>query len=215
MMTSLLNRIKTSIEADFHSILDQKEEKNPIAHLNHYLRQCEKEVEKAGKLIERQSMLKGEFERELHKARMNAEKRARQADLAKVAGEAELYEYAREDQLQYEERAGWLSQSVDESSKELTRLEQKYEKMKHKLKDLSIKRMELMGKENSLRAHHNMDVVLKQSQLDEPFNRFDEIQSYIEKLENNMNREYHVSINDAKLLSLEKYAKRHESHSNS
>ncbi|WP_369810570.1 PspA/IM30 family protein [Guptibacillus hwajinpoensis] len=215
MMTSLINRIKTSIEADFHSILDQKEEKNPIAHLNHYVRQCEQEVEKAGKLIERQSMLKGEFERELHKARMNVEKRARQADLAKVAGEEELYEYAKQDQLQYEERAEWLSQSMDEASKELARLEQKYEKMKHKLKDLTIKRMELMGKENSLRAHHKMDVVLNQSQLDESFNRFDEIQKYIEKLENKMNRQCHMSTNDAKLLSLEKNAKRHESDSNS
>lgn len=215
MMTSLINRIKTSIEADFHSILDQKEEKNPIAHLNHYVRQCEQEVEKAGKLIERQSMLKGEFERELHKARMNADKRAKQAGLAKEAGEAELYEYAREDQLQYEERAKWLSHSKEEASKELTRLEQKYEKMKHKLKDLTIKRMELMGKENSLRAHHKMDVVLNQSHLDEPFNRFDDIQNYVEKLENKMNREYQVSTNDAKLLSLEKNAKRQESHSNS
>ncbi|MFP3488503.1 PspA/IM30 family protein, partial [Staphylococcus sp. SIMBA_130] len=103
-MANLLTRIKNSIEADFHSILDQKEQKNPISLLNHYLRQCEREVEKAGKLVERQSTLLVEFRRELDKARRNAEKRAGQAVLASEASETDLYEFAKQEQVQYEER---------------------------------------------------------------------------------------------------------------
>ncbi|MGA9287199.1 MAG: PspA/IM30 family protein [Anaerobacillus sp.] len=214
-MPNLLNRIKDSIEADFHSILDQKEQKNPISLLNHYLRQCEREVEKARKLVERQSTLHGEFGRELDKARRNAEKRAGQAVLASEAGETELYEFAKQEQLQYEERADRLSHSMDEAGLELKRLEQKYEKMKHKLKDMSIKRMELMGKENSVRANHKMDLVLEESNLDQPFNRFDEMETYIEQLEKKVNRDYAMSSIDEKFHSLEKKAKKQDSHSNS
>ena len=214
-MPNLLNRLKNSIEADFHSILDQKEQKNPISLLNHYLRKCEQEVEKARKLVERQSTLLGEFSRELDKARRNAEKRAGQAVLASEAGETELYEFAKQEQLQYEERADRLSQAMDEAGIELKRLEQKYEKMKHKLKDMSIKRMELMGKENSVRANHKMDLVLEESNLDQPFNRFDEMERYIEQLEKKVNRDYYMSSIDAKFHSLEKKAKKQESHSNS
>ena len=214
-MPNLLNRLKNSIEADFHSILDQKEQKNPISLLNHYLRQCEREVEKARKLVERQSTLLGEFSRELDKARRNAEKRAGQAVLASEAGETELYDFAKQEQLQYEERADRLSQAMDEAGIELKRLEQKYEKMKHKLKDMSIKRMELMGKENSVRANHKMDLVLEESNLDQPFNRFDEMERYIEQLEKKVNRDYYMSSIDAKFHSLEKKAEKQESHSNS
>ncbi|WP_347552518.1 PspA/IM30 family protein [Pseudalkalibacillus hwajinpoensis] len=212
-MANLLNRIKDTIEADFHSMLDHKEQKNPISLLNHYLRQCEKEVEKARKLVERQATLQGEFRRELEKARKYAEKRAGQAELANEAAEMDLYEFAKQEQLQFEERADRLSQVMDEAGIELKRLEQKYEKMKHKLKDMSIKRMELMGKENSVRAHHKMDLVLENSSPNQPFNRFDEMESYIDQLEKKVNRDYYMSSIDARFVALEKGVEKQESHS--
>lgn len=211
-MAKLLTRIKNSIEADFHSILDQKEQKNPISLLNHYLRQCEQEVEKAGKLVERQSTLLGEFRRELDKARRIAEKRAGQAVLASEAGETNLYEFAKQEQVQYEERADRLSEAMDEAGLELKRLEQKHEKMKHKLKDMSLKRMELMAKENSVRAHHKMDVVLMDRNFNEPFNRFDEMETYIDRLEKKVNRDYYASSIDAQFHDLEKKVKKQETH---
>lgn len=53
---NLFERIKNSISADVHELLDQKEEKNPLSLLNQYLRQCELEVNKARKLVERQQL---------------------------------------------------------------------------------------------------------------------------------------------------------------
>ena len=49
----------------FHTVLDKKENKNPIAMLNQYIREAEKQTESVGKLLERQSKLKGELEKEL------------------------------------------------------------------------------------------------------------------------------------------------------
>lgn len=45
-MANLLTRIKDSMMADLHDLMDQKEEKNPIAHVNQYIRECEQEVKK-------------------------------------------------------------------------------------------------------------------------------------------------------------------------
>lgn len=45
-MRNLFTRMKETISADLHQLLDHKEQKNPIAALNHYLRQCEQETEK-------------------------------------------------------------------------------------------------------------------------------------------------------------------------
>lgn len=67
-MTNLLTRLKNTVMADLNAALDQKEKQNPIALLNQYLRQCEQETEKVGKLVERQATLKDEFAKELAQA---------------------------------------------------------------------------------------------------------------------------------------------------
>lgn len=61
---SIFTRLKNVIMADLHDLLNEQEQRNPIALLNEYLRQCEKEVEKVQKLIERQRLLKQELLRE-------------------------------------------------------------------------------------------------------------------------------------------------------
>ena len=57
-MTNIFTRIKESISADLHQLLDDKEQKNPITALNHYLRQAEQQKLKVKKLLERQYKLK-------------------------------------------------------------------------------------------------------------------------------------------------------------
>ena len=52
-MDNIFTRIKNSISADMHQLLDRKEEKNPIAALNNYLRQSEQEKEKVKTLQQR------------------------------------------------------------------------------------------------------------------------------------------------------------------
>ena len=67
-MANLFSRIKNTVLADLHDALDHKEQKNPIALLNQYLRECEQETEKVRKLLERQYQLKDEFTREYRQA---------------------------------------------------------------------------------------------------------------------------------------------------
>ncbi|MFG6497089.1 PspA/IM30 family protein [Fictibacillus sp. UD] len=210
---NLFERIKNSISADVHELLDQKEEKNPLSLLNQYLRQCELEVNKARKLVERQQLLRDQFARETEEAESKAAKRAHQADLAQQANESELYQFAIQEKEQHETRADKLKESTQQAEKDLSELEQKYELMKHKLKDMQIKRMELMGRENVARAHQKMDRVIDpSSSMKKSTFRFDELENYMDRLEQKVNADYHASSMEAKLAKLEKEWKKEDSH---
>ncbi|MCA0971168.1 PspA/IM30 family protein [Halobacillus litoralis] len=202
-MANIFTRMKDSITADLHSVLDEKEQKNPVAMLNQYLRESEKETEKVRKLVERQYRLKDEFTREYQKAEDMAEKRKRQAEIAERAGEESMHAFAYQEQQEYEARAERLKASRQEAIEQLETLERKYEEMKHKLKDMHLRRMELMGRENIARAHHRMNQVIEDT-ADKPYSRFSEIDRYIEDLEYKVNSAYYRNTFDSKIAKLEK-----------
>ena len=204
-MANLFSRIKNTVLADLHDALDHKEQKNPIALLNQYLRECEQETEKVRKLLERQYRLKDEFTREYHQAVELAAKRKHQAEIASQAGETELYQFAVNEQQQYEVRASRLKEIMEQANGQLVELEQKYEEMKHKLKDMNIRRLELMGRENITRAQHKMNQVLdNQSYSSQSFSKFQEIDSYLDRLEHQVNSSYYRNTIDSRIAQLEK-----------
>lgn len=214
-MTNLFTRIKNTVLADLNEALDQKEKKNPIALLNQYLRQCEQETEKVRKLIERQYKLKEEFNREFLKASELAEKRKSQAEIAAKAGESELQEFAMQEGIHYEERAARLKQALNDAVAELLDLEKKYEEMKHKLKDMHIRRLELMGRENVSRANHRINRVMDNDQYSEKsYSRFAEIDAYLNRLESDVNQSYNRGTIDDRIAQLEKEMKKEEILSN-
>jgi lia operon protein LiaH len=213
-MTNLFTRIKNTITADLHEALDQKEKQNPIALLNQYLRECEQETEKVRKLVERQYTLKDEFIREYHQAVELAEKRKHQAEVASKAGETELYQFAAAEHQQYAERASRLSASLDQVKSQLGDLERKYEEMKHKLKDMHLRRMELMGRENVTRANLRINQVLDSNTYsDQSVSKFKEIENYLDRLEHQVNSSFYRHTIDTRIAQLEKEMKLEESKS--
>ncbi|PYZ93649.1 modulator protein [Salipaludibacillus keqinensis] len=208
-MSNIFTRMINAIESDLHQLLDKKEENNPISALNHYLRQSEKETEKVRTLIERQHRLKEEFTRERQLADEMAEKRKHQAEIAKKADELELAEYAEKEYQEYVQRAERLTYSQVEAMRQLESLEKKYEEMNHKLKDMRLKRMELMGRENVARARHQMSR-LAPKQTDQASTRFTDMERYIEELEYKLDSDdYHYTL-DSKIARLEKELNDHE-----
>jgi lia operon protein LiaH len=213
-MTNLFTRIKNTITADLHEALDQKENKNPIAMLNQYLRECEQETEKVRKLLQRQYTLKDEFTREYHQAEELANKRKHQAEIASKAGETELSDFASAEYQQYQDRSSRIKASLDQVTGQLGDLERKYEEMKHKLKDMHLRRMELMGRENVTRANLRINQVLDaHSDSDQSNLRFKEIENYLDRLEHQVNSSFYRNTIDARIAQLEKEMKLEESKS--
>jgi lia operon protein LiaH len=213
-MSNLLTRIKNTIMADLHEAMDQKEKQNPIALLNQYLRESEQETEKVRKLLERQYLLKEEFMKEQSHAGELAAKRKHQAEVAQQAGETELYQFAQSEAQQYAERSERLSSSLEQINGQLVELERKYQEMKHKLKDMNIRRMELMGRENVTRANNKINQVLEaDTYSNKAFSRFGEIENYLDRLEQRVNHSFIRSTIDERIAQLEKERKVDESKS--
>jgi lia operon protein LiaH len=211
---NLLTRIKNTVMADLHEALDKKESKNPIALLNQYLRECEVETEKVRKLLERQSQLKDQFTREHNQALEMAEKRKYQSEIAMRAGESELQAFAGQEQSQFEERAARLQEALQNATKQQLELERKYEDMKHKLKDMHIRRLELMGRENVTRAHYRMDQVLdNNSYSDKAYSKFADMETYLDNLEEKVKSSHYRDTIDGRIAQLEKEFKSKETHS--
>ena len=203
-MNSLWNRFKYSIEADLHSVFDKKESKNPIAMLNQYIREAEKQTDSIGKLLERQGKLKSEMQKELTEAEKMADKRRSQLELAQVAGEEDLIAFAEEEIAAYDTRAAELSESITETAYELIALERKFEEMKHKVKDMKVRQLQLMGKENVTRAHRRMDQVISPENADSNMASVSEMKKYIENLGGKIEREYETSSMERRLEALVK-----------
>ncbi|WP_342508111.1 PspA/IM30 family protein [Sporosarcina sp. FSL K6-2383] len=203
-MNTLWNRFKYSVQADLHTVFDKKENKNPIAMLNQYIREAEKQTESIGKLLERQSKLKTELEKELLEAEKMSDKRRNQLELAQAAGEEDLVAFAGEEIYAYDTRAAELAESVTETAYELMSLERKFEEMKHKVKDMKVRQLQLMGKENVTRAHHRMDQVISPENADSRVASVGEMKKYIENLGSKIEREYETSSMERRLESLVK-----------
>ncbi|WP_042357007.1 PspA/IM30 family protein [Bacillus rubiinfantis] len=213
-MANLFTRIKHVVMADLHEALDQKEKQNPIALLNQYLRESEQETEKVRKLLERQYRLKDEFTKEYHQAIELAAKRKYQAEIASKAEESELAQFAAQEHQQFADRAERLKASLAQVTEQLAELESKYEEMKHKLKDMQLRRLELMGRENVTRANQRINQVLNADQYsNKSYSRFNEIDQYLERLEQQVNSSYYRSTIDARIAELEKNPKIEESKS--
>lgn len=183
-MTTLWQRLKFAVATDMDALLDKKEEKNPISLLNKYIQEAEKETENAGKWLERQTSLHAKLEKELQEAQIFLEKRQAQAELAQSAGESDLSQFAEQEVAAYSSRVDELRKTLDENAAESVALEQRYEEMKHKVKDMKVRQLQLMGKENATRAHYQMDKILSPELVAERIGSFDDMDSYIKSLGN-------------------------------
>lgn len=202
-MNTLWNRLKYSVQADLHDLFDKKEQKNPISMLNQYIREAEKQTEAVGKLLERQSKLKIELDHELTEAQKMAEKRRNQLALAQETNEEDLITFAEMEVLAYDNRTAQIQTHIEETVQELMALERKFEEMKHKVKDMKIRQLSLMGKENALRANHRMDQMIAPEQTAEKMATVNEMQAYIENLGMKIDQDYKRSSMEQRLDSLQ------------
>ena len=209
-MTSLWERFKFAIATDLDAVVSKKEEKNPIAVLNRYILEAEKQTADTGKWVERQAQLNVKLEKELDEATNMLNKRKSQLELAQASGESDLSAFAEMEVTAYSNRVSELKLSISENLEELTVLEQRYEEMKHKVKDMKVKQLQLMGKENATRAHHQMDKVLNPELVAERLGSYDDMASYIKNLGAKVEQEHERSAMERRLELLEKNSAQHK-----
>ncbi|PIC87007.1 hypothetical protein CSV71_16650 [Sporosarcina sp. P21c] len=201
-MNAFWHKLKYTVQEELNGLMDKPQKKeNPLELLNQYFLDAQKQTAEIGKLLERQGRLKEELETECQDADLMAMKRRRQLELAEVTGDAELIAFAQEEVEAYEGRVARLSTSIQDATKELLSLERKFEEMKHRVKDMRVRQLQLMGKENVTRAQEKMDRFVKP---DQSFSTLDDLHSYIENLGGRTRTAQTHSSMEQRLDSLEK-----------
>ena len=205
-MANLWQRLKYTVEADLNEMFDKKEDKNPIKMLNQYIREAEKQTEETGKLLERQGTLQHKLEKELADTNEMKNKRSMQLDLANKSGEQDLIAFAQQEFDAYSQRSIVLQDSIDKSTEELIGLERKYEEMKHKIKDMKVRQLQLMGKENVVRAHNQMNQFLQpesSNKINGRLETFEAMESYIDHLGQKIDSQHEITSMEERLARLE------------
>lgn len=205
-MANLWQRLKYTVEADLNEMFDKKEDKNPIKMLNQYIREAEKQTEETGKLLERQGTLQHKLKKELADTNEMKNKRSMQLDLANKSGEQDLIAFAQQEFDAYSQRSIVLQDSIDKSTEELIGLERKYEEMKHKIKDMKVRQLQLMGKENVVRAHNQMNQFLQpesSNKINGRLETFEAMESYIDQLGQKIDSQHEITSMEERLARLE------------
>ena len=162
---SIIQRFITEVEITLHDLFDKKQKNNPIANLNHYVRQAEKETMKVKELIKRHTDLLGKLRSDIPLVETQLQNRKAQYELAQEANEEQLLEFAKQEVAALEMRLQVLQETEKEAAAQYIELELKFEQMKHQLEYMKVRQLQLMSKENSAQAFVYMDhVTMKQSQ---------------------------------------------------
>lgn len=201
-MTNLFQRFFQSVEAEVQYALDKKEQKNPAIMLNKYIKDAEKQVEETSKLLTRQAQLKTKLEQELAAATAMLTKRQQQLVLAEQSGETDLIAFASQEVTIYSNRQQTLQDSIELTASQYFDMERRYEEMKHKIKDMRVRQLQLMGKENVTRANHQMNYVL-QEQADGAIQNFEQAERYIDQLTVDVDARQQQSMYEWRLAKLQ------------
>ena len=155
-MTDVWTKIRSAVEEDWKKVSGQPSfsferplsKDHPLRRLDHYIHEGEKKVKRMGELIRRHEQLQEQVKAEREEAEAMLAKRQHQRHVAQEANEKGLVIYADREIEVYSGRIDQLRYREVEINKELEDLTRQEETMKHKLKDMKLKRMEAAGEEH-------------------------------------------------------------------
>jgi phage shock protein A len=151
----IFKRIKTITKADINGVLDGIE--NPIAMLNEYSREMEKEIGKAQKALSRQIFVENKQAALILETKALVEKRTRQARLAIEQEEETIAQLAVQEKLTHDKQLSLYKQQY-EAIKEQTKM------LKEKLDELQQTFHELQHRKILLASRANVAQSMKQIQ---------------------------------------------------
>ncbi|MCM3755925.1 PspA/IM30 family protein [Sporosarcina aquimarina] len=173
-MNELWYKFKFAVQEDLEQLSAKRNTQNAADVLNETIKEAEQQTKAVGKLLERQRILRDEIAKELLEAEQLTDKRTEQLSLAEATGDEALINYAKDEAEAYSRRRDELRSLETETTESMIALERRFESMKHKVKDMQVRRLKLMGEENAKRANSRMDRIFS-ADLDsssvEPVNR--------------------------------------------
>ncbi|MBM7580945.1 PspA/IM30 family protein [Jeotgalibacillus terrae] len=180
-MSNLLTKITEVIRQDIQESKWKQTQSNPVIEIQRELKEVQASVKKAKQLTERQELLKKEFEKEYDHAKSMATKRKEHVQLAEEAGEEALAAAALREFNYYSGRAERLEKTCAEAESQLEALELQLEQLTFELKDLELKRLEYMAKENAVIGEKQSAKLKTPEKATDEDRRYEQIEQHLKQ----------------------------------
>lgn len=142
----IFKRFKTITMAEINGLLDGMED--PIAMLNQYIREMEKEIMKAQQALSRQIFLEKKQEALMKETEKMVAKRERQAKLAVEQGEDSIARLAVKEKLIYEKQLSLYKEQYEAIKGQTATLQEKLNHLKKTYNEFQHKRLLLISRAN-------------------------------------------------------------------
>ena len=200
----IFNRVKDVVKVDVQGMIDEKKRKknSPAVKLNQFMRQCEDEIKSIEVLVNRQSELKSKLYQEKKYACQMVTKRETQFEIVEKAGGAELEKRAQEELTYYKEQVAKLEGLYKKAEKDEDDLQNQLQLIRHQLKEMYTRRLELMTREAATHASKRMASSVAILSASETY--FTALEKEIEQFDNGIQMEYERTPFDVKVENLER-----------
>lgn len=142
----IFRRLKTITMAEINGLLDGIED--PIAMLNEYSREMEKEIVKGQKALARQIFVEKKQETLISETKSLVEKRTRQAKLAIDQGDEEIAKLAVQEKLTHEKQQSLYQEQLESIKGQTKILLEKLEQLKGTYEQMQQKKIILASRAN-------------------------------------------------------------------
>lgn len=177
----IFKRLKTIVSSDINEALDRMED--PLSMLNQYLRDMEKQLEKAQHALADQLYLENKYRLLVAEAEGVVTKRARQAELAVSRNEEDIAKLALQEKILNETKLTMYREQYEASKQQTAALKEQISKLMEKFQELQYKKLTLVSRAHAAKSVQQGHAVLKSFGSEQTFTGFARAEEQVRKLE--------------------------------
>ncbi|MDI3328546.1 MAG: PspA/IM30 family protein [Alicyclobacillaceae bacterium] len=177
----LFKRLRDISLANINALLDKVED--PVKLLDQYLRDMEEDLREAEEAVAKAIAVEKKLKAQYEEARSLAEKRAKQAEEAVLAGKDDLARRALADKREQEAKARDLQQQYEAAKQNADALREKLAEMKEEIDKMKNKRDTLVARAEAAKAQKGINQVLSGIGTDGAVRDFQRMEEKVLQLE--------------------------------
>lgn len=177
----ILKRVKDLVSANVHEAFDQLE--NPIVMIKQYIRDLEKEIERAEVALARQEAAEQTFSKLHTETEARIAKRLRQAKLAVDTGEDDMAKQALADKLEAERKLSEYQEQLDLILQQSVQLRSQLEELQAKYQELNTRKVFLVSRAAAARSIQQIHRVMNTVDTKSAVKGFERMEERIRMME--------------------------------
>ncbi|MGK5507124.1 MULTISPECIES: PspA/IM30 family protein [Brevibacillus] len=177
----IFKRVRDIVVADVHEVLNKVE--NPITLLDQYIRDMDKQIEKANQALSYQLFLEKRYDLLIAEEEANIEKRTKQANLAVDCNEDNMAKLALQERVIHENKRNLYQDQYDATKKQTAILYEQIDKLKNTYQEFQYKKLVLTSRAHAAKSIKQGQEMLLGFHSDYAMKGFARVEEFVQKLE--------------------------------